>query len=310
MPEPEDYRIYKGKILHLDWPRVGAAFQDLIKSQTSKHLLQAYKEYTKRISASRFITTLLSFINRQKIPKEYNDVEYETKINIIASQRGVKESGDYLRKILDCIPENPKFLPNNSLEDRLSENYYFSDRSENTLVVMRGLKSIINLKYKNDSFQKILLGINNEEYVIKRQEKIERKCSTDKALKEIQRAILSGALYSGRIMRHRTRTDFLSVNTARTYTVVFDICEVSPEQNDSFKIMQLETEYTGYIPNLTKTFVYESERQIVTELLELTDLLNQAISKIKEQKKITILDSNYTKETKFNFLKSNGQKIK
>ena len=124
---------------------------------------------------------------------------------------------------------------------------------------MRG-KNQINLKYKED-LEKLSIGLEDEQFLLKRKERVERDCSEDRVMEEIQKEILEGARYIGRIQRDRARADFLSSKTGRIYLVVFDICNIFPLGKEPFTEKQIEIEYVGYIPHISKVFKKESEEQ-------------------------------------------------
>jgi len=142
---------------------------------------------------------------------------------------------------------------------------------------------------------------------------VERDCPEDIVMKEIQREILEGARYIGRIQRDRALTDFLSSKTGRIYTVIFDVCDVFPEGKEPFTNRQIEIEYMNYVSHISKTFKKDSEEQIGEELLEFADVIIRSFegkdlekyNKKREKKEFfgKIESIKHTTERKFDFLK-------
>jgi len=223
-----------------------------------------------------FIDTLI--IGRDITPiNEFEGIEYETKLAVHVSEE--KNPHNYLYSVVSSFPDG-NYIKNGPVLKKQAENFYYG---KDTLVIMKQPK-IPNscLKYKENISQ---IG-----HVLKRKDFVVKNCSDEDVFKEIQRVILEGAQYVGRIFRDRARTDFLSEKSGRIYTLFFDVCDVFPVEKKQFVKKQLEVEYMGFIPNYSGGYT-SSEAQIIEELLELTDIIAK------------ITDTAYTRETKSDFLK-------
>ena len=286
-----------------DYKRLKQVFANVKKDPTPKTILEAYLEHEKQ-GGRGFIGTLKELFNIEALalPNEYHGIEYEAKLDVQVSKAEGNDISpeDYLEKILSSLPPNYNFLSNQDIEKRSSENFYYGKDDEDSLVVMKN-GSLSNLKYK-ENLEQLSFGLKNEEFVLKRKEKVDRGCSDEEVFKEIQRMILEGARYKGKIIRDRARTDLLSIKTGRVYLVLFDACNVFAEKKDSSVKYQIEAEYMGFIPNLSKKFIKGSEKQIAEDLLELTGSISEVfVNKTVDYCKIKSV--NYTKERKFDFLK-------
>lgn len=264
------------------------------------NLISAYDECVRQDCG--FIGNLISISGIEgSPPNEFKGIEYEIKLDVQVSGEVRSEfPQQYLDTLQKKMSVDSGFLSANVTSlARHSENYYFGKNSDDLLVVMRG-GGMTSLKYKG-GLERLSVGLEDEEFVFKRGEKIDRGCSDEEVLKEVQRVTLEGGRYQGKIFRNRARTDFLSIPTGRLYTVIFDICEVFREGTESFKKRQIEAEYVGYIPDLFKGFREGSEKQIAEDLLKLAKAMQENFIGAKPGR-TRIKDLQFTSERKYDFL--------
>jgi len=294
---------------------------EAIDKKTPETLIEAHNEWRSMKEGPYFIGNFIQEILSEKkleedlSTKEFPEIEYETKLDVQISKRPNEETSPirYLDHLLESLESNSQFLQGRagSVLPRASENHYFEREGRDVLVVMRG-ENQINLKYKED-LEKLSIGLENEWFILKRKERVERDCPESRVMAEVQREILQGGRYIGRIQRDRARADFLSSKTGRIYLVVFDICDIFPEKKEPFTKKQIEIEYVGYIPYLSTVFKKESEEQIGEELLEFSDRIINSFEgrEIRREKrydsKKVLFDKvekvRHTIERKFDFLK-------
>ncbi|MDD5192087.1 MAG: hypothetical protein PHH54_01335 [Candidatus Nanoarchaeia archaeon] len=294
-----DYSRKEAKERKLRKEKLNLLFQNFSKKRDESSLILVYKEFQKQIGHN-FVGELLKLDNK-KLEKDFPGAEYEIKMRVNADFNSDNPDQFYfLDSIREKISISKGFLPDNlEAYRRPSENFYYGRGNEDILVIMSGIEGYI-LK-KKGVLENISLGIKNDEFIFKRSEHLKRKCSQEDVFKAIQKVTLEGAEYKGKILRNRSRIDYLSTETGRLYEVVFDICDIIKPKNKPFKKTQIEAEYLGHVPDLFKKFQQGSERQITLELLALSDILMTVAKKVEThcgRIKSVVL----TKERKYDFL--------
>jgi len=263
------------------------------------HLVEAHSAFVNMegfLIYNGFIEELLAAlgIKGKQLKKEFPEFEFETKLDV--QSKGKKVSSSSL--LSKPIPSDSGFLSNGRANSRYSENHFYEMPDDSELVIMEKADHT-NIKRKGPA-QPLHLFLKGGKFVSKKRDQVERNCSREDVHRATSEAISKGGRYVGGLTRDRTRTDFLSARTGRIYLVVCDECSIGEKKGKRVR-HQIEIEYSSYIPDFFPEFQKDSERQIGSEILDLTSIVQTNWIGQIGKTKITRLEP--TRERKRDFLK-------
>lgn len=240
----------------------------LAKWQEGKELsdlVDACKLHTD-LNGNGFVGYLLKRQGEGEAPKEFPEIEYEVKLNIVPTQcvKGCEEP-----KILAYLDAfdfppvgNARFIKDALHTNATGNNHFFGDGLDERLVVIeKGGK--LYLKEKNQPM-KLNTGVPYEQLVVKRTEK-RWETNMQEILAKTHEIAASGNSYKGYVRKEKADDFVLDTNDGRIYS--FTITRAHLAGTDKVQ-RQLEIEYAGFVPGF-EAHKRESEPQIVAGMVDL-----------------------------------------
>jgi hypothetical protein len=244
---------------------VGQWLTDFFSSQNTSSLVSAYKAFFDSNKAG-FIKAVLPYGRVKEAPKEFPDIEYEVKLDImpVAEKQGAKEPSiaDYLAAFDFPAVGNARFLkdPVDSVAE--GTNHFYGAGVEERLVVIEKMGKTY-LKEKSQPLQ-LKTRVPHEDLVIKRTEK-RYPATMEDILKKVSEVHKCGGDYAGNIRKEKGDAFILDTYDGRIYS--FTITRAHLAGKDDIQ-RQLEIEYAGYVPGFN-SFEKDSEKQIVAGMVDL-----------------------------------------
>jgi len=247
-----------------------------------------------------FVSNLeeISMGRKKEVPNDFKGIEYEVKLGIdLKEDTLVNNYLNFFTAQGDVIfnVSGKYFLINDSIFVRSSANDYYGNDSDESLVVMRNGDQR-SLKTKGCG-EPVSLGVADDQFVVKRKERVLRERSERDVARAVQDTILKSNRYRGQIDRDRRRVDFISLDNGRFYSMVCDVCNVYSEPKGNLVKRQLEVEYIGYLLEQFEGFERGSEIQMVSDLLSLGNLAKKVVC----SKNSNVSSMDFTTERKYDF---------
>lgn len=216
-----------------------------------------------------FIKQLLAYQNIAEADKEFPEIEYEVKLNIVpvAPKAGAKEPGigQYLDAFEFPAVQRARFLKDPINTNAEGINHFFGD-GENELLVVIEKGGKLYLKEKSQPLQ-LDTGVPYEQVVMKRTES-RYEATMDKIMQKVSDVNLSGGKYVGAIRKEKGDAFILDAHDGRIFSFTVTRAALQVPCGEPKVQRQLEIEYAGYVPGFPD-FLKGDERQIVSDMVDL-----------------------------------------
>ncbi len=228
-------------------------------------LVSAFKLHDE-MNGNGFVGYLLKRQGAAEAPKEFPDIEYEVKLNIVptACPKGCEEPK--ILAYLDAFDfpptQNARFLKDALHTNATGNNHFFgSGLDERLVVIEKGGK--LYLKEKNQPMP-LRTGVPYEQLVVKRTEK-RWETNMQEILAKTREVAAEGNEYKGYVTKEKADDFVLDARDGRIYS--FTITRAHLAGTDKVQ-RQLEIEYAGFVPGF-EPHERENERQIVSGMVDL-----------------------------------------
>ena len=254
-----------------DFTTLGRRFFSATKSQSLSDLIGAWQA----VSGSGIIGKLLALRGLKETPKEFPEIEYEVKFDLMALPPSLKSKSKkvsdepdiqaYLDAFVFPVQPDARFLkdPVNALS--VGTNHFYGRGEEELLVVIeKGGK--LYLKEKSLPLEISCNVPLADQLVVKRTE--DRYASTfSDAMAAVGDVLRQGASYAGALVKEKGDAFILDTHDGRIYSFTITRAQVRGV-SDAPVQRQLEIEYAGYIPGFAG-FVQDNEAQLVAGMVDL-----------------------------------------
>lgn len=250
-------------------PQIGRKVKSFFDSADIADLVAAYTQYVSdNGTSSGFNKKLLEHhkIAIGDVPKEFPEIEYEIKFELLLHTAGKKTTEPTLEHLLDAL-EFPPASQARFLKDAMNvisegQNHFYGKDDEEMLVVIEKGGG----KYLKEKSQPLPLetGVPGEHIVVKRTEH-RYPATMDQVLQKIGAVTQQGGVYQGFIRKEKGDAFILDTADGRIYS--FTITRAHLNNGERVQ-RQLELEYAGHIPGFP-AFKNNDERQIITGMIAL-----------------------------------------
>lgn len=231
-------------------------------------LIKAYCAFFES-NTGGFIKKLLEHKKVGEAPKEFPEIEYEVKLNIVpvASKEGSKEPGigQYLDAFEFPAVKRARFLKDPINTNVEGMNHFFGDGDNELLVVIEKCGKLY-LKEKSQPLQ-LDTGVPYEQLVMKRTES-RYEATMDQILQKVSDVGVKGGKYVGAIRKEKGDAFILDAHDGRIFSFTVTRAALQVPGCVAKVQRQLEVEYAGYVPGFPD-FVKGDEKQIVADMVDL-----------------------------------------
>lgn len=247
---------------------VSASLNSFFSSYALQDLYAAYTQFSQK-NASGFFSELLRHRGLIAAPKEFPDIEYESKFEITFAGTCNEDDcnepsvGDLLSAFVFPLGPSTRFIKDPVRTVAQGKNHFYGRGVEERLVVIeKGGGHYIKTKSDPLPFD---ADVPFQDLVIKRKED-RRKATLEEILEKVAAVTQDGGQYFGHIIKDKGDDFILDVNDGRIYSFTVTRAE---DASDSNRVQrQLEIEYAGFVPGFPH-FIKDDETQIISGLVDL-----------------------------------------
>jgi hypothetical protein len=258
-----------------------AAAEVLYQTKDSKKLIEAYREYEDQGYDSGFFRKLMEYQKIEEAPKEFDDTEIESKLEIVLENTNKKHKNEPSpSKILDILEFPPtktaRYIKDAVNKTSTGNNSFFGtkDGDEKFVIIEKCGGWYFKEKGPVENYK---YGIPGEQIVLRRRESRIPTTPLEIAHATMEKYSDKNIVYQGTITKTKSDAFLMNTNTGRMYGVT-----VSDSTIDERRQIQLELEYAGYIPGFD--IDKDQERSIVEDIVNINKQILLLHNKVRVSK--------------------------